>query len=100
MKPDYEKTGLTIRFTAGQREKMRRLGGPDWLRNLIDTAPEKPYTGPSQHAATARNRQMATDSRNLVAVSRAYGLGVQYARSIIKRERALTKESHAQNSNT
>ena len=31
---------VTIRMTAPQKEKLSRLGGPQWVRNRIDKAKE------------------------------------------------------------
>jgi hypothetical protein len=35
-------TSMTIRLTVGQRVKLARLGGAQWLREKIDKAKEKP----------------------------------------------------------
>jgi hypothetical protein len=41
-KPKREEAAITtsIRLTPARREKLRRLGGADWLSPLIDAAPE------------------------------------------------------------
>jgi hypothetical protein len=41
-KPKREEAAITtsVRLTPARREKLRRLGGADWLSPLIDAAPE------------------------------------------------------------
>jgi hypothetical protein len=38
--PNTETVGVTIKMTTEQRDKLARLGGPQWVRTRIDKARE------------------------------------------------------------
>jgi hypothetical protein len=40
LKEGQETVTLSVRLTAAQREKLKRLGGAAWLRDRIDKAKE------------------------------------------------------------
>ena len=47
-KPPEKLYEASHRFTDRQLSKIRRNGGPTWLRNLVDTAPDVPVNNNSQ----------------------------------------------------
>ncbi|RYE02126.1 MAG: hypothetical protein EOP50_00770 [Sphingobacteriales bacterium] len=40
LKEGEESVAVPIRMTTGQRDKLARLGGPQWIRDRIDKAKE------------------------------------------------------------
>jgi hypothetical protein len=89
-KPPEPLHNVGYRLTDAQVAKIRRNGGPEWLRHTINAAPDVPLKPPPPADRLAvRNKAIAADRRNTKRVAADHGLDLHYTYSLIRRQRQL-----------